>query len=69
VHGALIWRFVDVLNTTYIIAGLIVCSADKFVEGASAVALNLGVSTLVIGITIIGFGTSAPGILISLFFQ
>jgi cation:H+ antiporter len=48
---------------------LLVWSADKFVEGASAVALNLGVSTLVIGITIIGFGTSAPEILISLFFQ
>jgi len=48
---------------------LLVWSADKFVEGASAVALNLGVSTLVIGITIISFGTSAPEILISLFIQ
>lgn len=52
-----------------IIAGLVmlVWSADRFVEGASATAQNLGVSTLVIGITIIGFGTSAPEILISLF--
>ncbi len=47
--------------------GLLVWSADLFVEGASVVAFNLGVSTLVIGITVVGFGTSAPEILISLF--
>ena len=47
--------------------GLLIWSADRFVEGASATANELGVSTLVIGITIIGFGTSAPEILISLF--
>lgn len=46
---------------------LLVWSADYFVEGASVVAHNLGVSPLIIGITIIGFGTSAPEILISLF--
>ena len=46
---------------------LLVWSADRFVEGAAATAQNLGVSTLIIGITIIGFGTSAPEILISLF--
>jgi cation:H+ antiporter len=47
--------------------GLLVWSADLFVEGASATAKNLGVSSLIIGITIIGFGTSAPEILISIF--
>ena len=47
--------------------GLLVWSADLFVDGASATAQNLGVSTLIIGITIIGFGTSAPEILISVF--
>jgi len=47
--------------------GLLIWSADRFVEGASATASQLGVSTLVIGITIIGFGTSAPEILISVF--
>ena len=47
--------------------GLLIWSADRFVEGASATASQLGVSTLIIGITIIGFGTSAPGILISIF--
>lgn len=45
---------------------LLVWSADKFVEGASSLASHLGVSPLIIGITIIGFGTSAPEILVSI---
>ena len=36
--------------------------ADKFVFGASALARNLGVSPLMIGLTIVAFGTSAPEI-------
>ena len=44
---------------------LLVWSADIFVEGATSIAKHLGVSTMIIGITIIGFGTSAPEILIS----
>lgn len=57
------------LSLIAIVAGLalLVWSADRFVEGAAAAAQNLGISTLVIGITIIGFGTSAPEILISIF--
>ncbi len=56
------------LSLAAVIVGLalLVWSADRFVEGASATAHNLGVSTLIIGITIIGFGTSAPEILISI---
>ncbi|MCG8383334.1 MAG: calcium/sodium antiporter [Gammaproteobacteria bacterium] len=46
---------------------LLVWSADRFVIGASSIASNLGVSPLVIGLTIVGFGTSAPEILISVF--
>lgn len=48
-------------------AGLVVLiwSANHFVEGASALAKHLGVSSLIIGITIIGFGTSAPEIMVS----
>ncbi|MFT5657735.1 MAG: cation:H+ antiporter [Gammaproteobacteria bacterium] len=45
---------------------LLVWSADRFVEGASSIANHLGVSPLIIGITIIGFGTSAPEILVSI---
>ncbi len=44
---------------------LLVVSSDKFVDGAASIAAHLNVSTLVIGITIIGFGTSAPEMLIS----
>jgi len=44
---------------------LLMWSADKFIEGATSIARHLGVSTMIIGITIVGFGTSAPEILIS----
>lgn len=44
---------------------LLVWGADRFVTGASATARNLGVSPLLIGLTIVGFGTSAPEILVS----
>ena len=45
---------------------LLIWSADQFVEGATAIAKHLGVSSLIIGITIVGFGTSAPEILVSI---
>jgi len=50
-----------------IVAGfvLLLWGADRFVAGASAAARNLGVSPLIIGLTIVGFGTSAPEILVS----
>ncbi len=50
-----------------IVAGfaLLVWGADRFVIGASATARNLGVSPLIIGLTIVGFGTSAPEMLVS----
>jgi cation:H+ antiporter len=44
---------------------LLVWSAERFVHGAAALARNLGVSPLVIGMTIMGFGTSAPEMLVS----
>lgn len=44
---------------------LLVWGADRLVAGASATARNLGVSPLVIGLTIIGFGTSAPELVVS----
>jgi len=40
-------------------------SADRFVDGAAAIAHHLGVSNMIIGITVIGFGTSAPEIAVS----
>ncbi|MDH3980449.1 MAG: calcium/sodium antiporter [Gammaproteobacteria bacterium] len=44
---------------------LLAWSADRFVEGASAIALNLNISPLVIGLTIVSLGTSAPEIIVS----
>ncbi|VAW71709.1 Inner membrane protein YrbG, predicted calcium/sodium:proton antiporter [hydrothermal vent metagenome] len=57
-----------IIDICYILAGfaLLIWSADLFVIGASATARNLGISPLVIGLTVVGFGTSAPEILISL---
>jgi cation:H+ antiporter len=45
---------------------LLIWSADKFVEGAAALAHLFGVSIMIIGITIVGFGTSAPEIVVSI---
>lgn len=56
------------LSIAAIVIGLalLVWSADRFVDGAAAVAHHLGVSNLIIGITVIGFGTSAPEIVVSI---
>lgn len=40
-------------------------SADKFVYGASALAKNFGVSPMMIGLTIVAMGSSAPEIVVS----
>ncbi len=45
--------------------GALVWSADLFVDGAASVARNMGLSPLIIGLTIVSFGTSAPEILVS----
>ncbi len=55
------------LSILAIITGLalLVWSSDRFVDGASAIASNLGLSPLIIGITIVGLGTSAPEMLVA----
>ncbi|OLO08283.1 calcium/sodium antiporter [Salinicola sp. MH3R3-1] len=45
--------------------GVLVWSADRFVDGASATARHLGLSPLLIGMLVIGFGTSAPELMVS----
>ena len=51
-----------------LIAGLIglVWGADKFVNGSVGVAKNFGISSLVIGLTVVSIGTSAPEIIVSI---
>lgn len=43
----------------------LVLSADRFVEGSAATARHIGVPPLVIGMVIVGFGTSAPEMVVS----
>lgn len=45
--------------------GLLVWSAERFVDGAAATAGHLGLPTLLIGMLVIGFGTSAPELMVS----
>ncbi len=55
------------LDIAAILIGFIflVWGADRFVTGAASLARGLGVSPMLIGLTIVGFGTSAPEILVS----
>jgi cation:H+ antiporter len=56
-----------ILSLLAIVAGfvLLVWSADKFVDGASSTAKHLGMPSLLIGMVIVGFGTSAPEMVVS----
>lgn len=46
---------------------VLIKSSDRFVEGASGAANYLGISPIVIGMVIVGFGTSAPEMVVSVF--
>jgi cation:H+ antiporter len=50
-----------------ILAGLalLVWSADRFVEGSAAAAGHFGMPPLLIGMVVVGFGTSAPEMVVS----
>lgn len=57
------------LSIAFIVGGLaaLAWSSDCFVDGAAAMARLLGISPLIIGMVIIGFGTCAPEFFVSLF--
>ncbi len=57
------------LEILLLITGFIVLikSADLFVDGASALAMKLNVPEIVIGLTIVAFGTSAPELFVNVF--
>jgi len=56
-----------ILEACYFLIWLIVLSwaADRFVFGASALAKNIGVSPMIIGLTIVAMGSSAPEIMVA----
>jgi len=51
----------------YIVLGFVALlwSADRLVAGASALAAHFGIPTLIIGLVVVGFGTSAPELVVS----
>jgi cation:H+ antiporter len=55
------------INYLAILAGfiLLIWSADRFIIGAAATARNFDVPPLIIGLTIVGFGTSAPEMMVA----
>lgn len=57
-----------IIPVLYLIVGfvLLVKGADFFVEGASSIAKRMHIPTIVIGLTIVAFGTSAPELAVSL---
>lgn len=46
---------------------LLIKGANFLVDGASSIAKRLGISALVIGLTIVAFGTSAPELIVNIF--
>ncbi len=55
------------LNFAMVISGisLLVWSADRFTDGSAAIARNFGISPLIIGLTIVAMGSSAPEVVVS----
>ncbi|MDX1668355.1 MAG: calcium/sodium antiporter, partial [Limnobacter sp.] len=45
--------------------GVLIWSSDLFVDGASGTSRHLGISPLIVGMIVVGFGTSAPEMLVS----
>lgn len=56
-----------ILPIVAVVVGLVllVWSADRFVEGSAALARHFGMPALLIGMVIVGFGTSAPEMVVS----
>ena len=55
----------------YILFGLgifiLIKSADYIIEGSSSLAKKLGVSNIIIGLTVVAFGTSLPELVVNIF--
>lgn len=57
----------SITSLLFFVAGiaLLVFGGDRLVRGASALALSIGISPLVVGLTVVAFGTSAPELAVS----
>lgn len=57
-----------VIDLSLVAAGLVllVVAGDALVQGAVALSLRLGISALVVSLTVVAFGTSAPELLVSI---
>ncbi|MCC8172837.1 MAG: calcium/sodium antiporter [Odoribacter sp.] len=56
-----------ILNIVFVIVGIVslIYGADKLVDGGAALAHRFNISNIVIGLTIVAFGTSAPELVVS----
>ena len=56
-----------IVSLALLIAGIvmIIVGADKLTDGAAAIAARYGISSLVIGLTVVAFGSSMPEFVIS----
>lgn len=50
----------------FISIGMLYYGADRLVSGSSSIALRLGIKPLIIGLTVVAFGTSSPELAVSL---
>ncbi len=57
-----------VLHSVYLVAGMVMLyfGGSFLVQGAASLALRLNISQLVVGLTVVAFGTSAPELFVSL---
>ena len=57
------------MDFIYLVIGfvILIIGADKMVDGASSLANNLKVPPIVIGLTIVAFGTSSPEMAVNIF--
>ena len=57
-----------IINLALLVVGfvLLVKGSDWFVDGAASIAARLGIPQLIIGLTIVAMGTSAPEAAVSI---